>query len=71
MKSKIGLRAARGTSRNGLYHYGDIVVAVDGKSDYMSEGDLIAHFFGKKPGDKVKLTILRDGERVEVEAAVR
>jgi S1-C subfamily serine protease len=46
---------------------GDVIVAVDGKSDRLSESDLIAYGVQtRKPGDALALTVLRKGERKEL-----
>lgn len=68
----VALRAARGVSRStGAIRRGDVVVAVDGSQDYRNEGGLIAYFVQKKDlGDEVTLTLLRDGERLDVEILV-
>ena len=43
---------------------GDIVVAFDGKTDRMTESQLLAHALQRKrPGDPIVLSVLRDGER--------
>lgn len=68
----VALKAARGVSRDvGVIRRGDIIVAVNGKSDYMSEGDLIAFFAQEtKRGDEVAMTVIREGERIEVKVPV-
>ena len=45
---------------------GDLIVAVDGKP-VIVYGDLISYIFtNKSPGDQIILTIIRDGEKMEV-----
>jgi len=44
---------------------GDVIVAVDGK-DMTTMENLVALVAGKEPGDKLTLTILRDGEQSDV-----
>ena len=44
---------------------GDIITAVDGVK-VTAVGDIISHFATKQPGDSVTLTILRDGDTIEV-----
>jgi serine protease Do len=48
---------------------GDMLVAVDGRKELLAnEGVFLAYLVQKKkPGDTVKLTVLRDGQRQEVE----
>lgn len=68
-RDALALRAARGVSRNarGPIRRGDVIVAVDGRREAMSEIDLLAYFAQQKqPGDVVQLTVLRDGQRVDV-----
>jgi hypothetical protein len=46
---------------------GDVIVAVDGKTDAMTEGDFLAYLrLTHGPGESVKLTILRGAARSEV-----
>ena len=46
---------------------GDVLVSFDGKSDFTREADLIAYAVtARKPGEKVKVELLRDGKRFEV-----
>lgn len=47
----------------------DILVAVDGKT-VGSADDLLKALEGKKPGDRVELTVLRESERVKLEATL-
>lgn len=54
------------TSINGLYSGGDIIVAVDGQP-VLVYGDVISYIFlHKSPGEKIVLTIIRNGEQKEV-----
>jgi S1-C subfamily serine protease len=48
---------------------GDIITEVDGKSITSNE-DLTAAIAGRKPGDKVKITFLRDGKTKTVEVTL-
>lgn len=66
---KAGLRGGDGTVRFQFGSFstgGDVILAVDGK-DVVLPDDLARHVSGKQPGDVVKLEILRDGERQNVE----
>jgi hypothetical protein len=46
---------------------GDVIVAVDGKDDPLTESDLIAHALrARRPGETLALTYLRDGRRTTV-----
>jgi len=50
----------------------DVVIAFDGRSDLRRETDLIAHALEKrKPGDKVAVTVLRDGKKVSLTLPVQ
>lgn len=54
-------------AKNAGFLQDDIVVAVDGLSDAMSEGAVIGHLLTKRRiGDAVKWSILRGGERREI-----
>jgi 2-alkenal reductase len=54
------------TSINGLFSGGDIIVAVDGQP-VLVYGDVISYIFlHKSPGEKIVLTIIRNGEQKEV-----
>ena len=68
----IALKAARGASRDsGDIRRDDVIVAVDGKTKYMSEGDLMAYIAqDKKRGDEIQFSVLRDGARVEVKQVI-
>jgi S1-C subfamily serine protease len=73
---RAGIRAGSITAQledgSSIQLGGDIVRAVDGKAVRTSD-DLAATISAKKPGSKVKLDILRDGDErtVEVELAER
>lgn len=48
---------------------GDIITAVDG-TKVASVEDMIVHFNSRQPGDSVTLTVLRDGETIEVDVTL-
>lgn len=48
---------------------GDVIVAVDGQK-LVGESDLARFIALKNPGDKIKLTIIRDGEEREVDVTL-
>jgi hypothetical protein len=51
---------------------GDIIVEFDERTGRMSETDLLAHVLAKKkPGDRMSVTLLRRGQRIELELPVR
>jgi hypothetical protein len=65
VKGMEGKRTA-GPSKAGL-RVGDVIVAVDGKTAAMTESQFLAHVRLKHPpGDRVKLTVLRRKERLEL-----
>lgn len=44
---------------------GDVLLLIDGKSDYQSEADILARMVNaKQPGDRVEFAVLRDGKRM-------
>ncbi len=48
---------------------GDVIVAVDGKVDSMTESEFITYLrLAHPPGDTIRFTVLRDGRREEIEA---
>jgi serine protease Do len=54
------------------FKQGDVVVAFDGKSTPMSETDLLAVAVQKRmPGEKVPVTVLRGGKRIEMQLALQ
>ena len=69
----IALKAARGVSRtsNTPIKREDVVVAVDGKDRYMSEGDLISYILQQKSGSNVTVKVIRDGKRIDVQVPVK
>lgn len=51
-----------------LFRKGDIIVAVDGRDEEMTPRELLAYVLqDKRPTETVALTLLRDGERLEVQ----
>lgn len=72
-RTVVALKAARGASRSsGLIRRDDVIVAIDGKDRYMSEGDLLAYIAQEKMrGDEVAFTLLRGGEKVDVTMPVK
>ncbi len=66
---KAGLKASPLSEDNSLLPGGDVITAVD---DLEVDGveDMIAYFNGKVPGDTVLLTIVRDGETLQIEATL-
>ena len=64
-------RIPRGAAVRGV-RKGDVIVAVDGKRDFMNLGAFTAYVYRQKsPGDTVELTLLRGEEERRVEIPVR
>ena len=63
-----GLRPARIGPDGGVVP-GDVIVALDGKP-VKSVGQLLAHIDERRAGDRVRLTVLRDGKRAEVDVTL-
>jgi 2-alkenal reductase len=62
-----GLRGGtKSTNIQGLYSGGDLIIAVDGRPVQVY-GDVISYIFlNKSPGDKIVLTVIRNGTQQEV-----
>lgn len=67
--ARAGLRGARLGARNSIIP-GDVIVAIDGK-EVDSVARLTAHLDDYKPGDVVRLTVWRDGKKIEVTATLQ
>ena len=66
--ARAGLRGVRVGPRNTLIP-GDVIVAIDGR-EVDSVARLTAQLDDYQPEDKVRLTIWREGERLEIETAL-
>lgn len=66
---RSGLRGIRIGPRDSIIP-GDVIVAVDGK-EVGNTSQLIARLDDYKPGDVVKLTVWREGKRIEIATAVQ
>jgi serine protease Do len=54
-------------AKNAGVNKGDIIIALDGRSDSLRETDFIAHsLLEKRPGDRLDLTVLRGGEKKDL-----
>jgi len=70
--AKAGLRGGNGTIRFQAAEYetgGDVIVEVDGQ-EVTQPDSLIKVIDEKVPGEKVKVTILRDGKRQDIEVTL-
>jgi hypothetical protein len=55
------------TAKNAGVRKGDVIIAVDGKTEPLRETDLIGYALqSKKPGDQLRLTVIRGGEKKEL-----
>ena len=68
----VGQYGEHAVARNAGVQPGDIIVSYDGLKDDERESDLLAYAMQRKsPGDKVSLTLLRDGRRKTVTIQLR
>ncbi len=68
----VGQYGEHATAKRAGFRKGDIIVAVDGITRHMTEGDLIALAVQKKkPGGRLTFTVRRGDERRELSFAVR
>lgn len=52
-------------AKNAGLRKNDVIIAVDGKTNYGSESELMATIVNsKQPGDSLEVTALRDGKRM-------
>lgn len=66
---KVGGVFKRSPAEKAGLRAGDVVIEINGAA-VKKNADLMDSIHGKKPGDRVKLLILRDGVRMEVEAVL-
>jgi hypothetical protein len=63
----VGQFGPHAAAKQAGFQTGDILVNVNGKSAHLSESDLMATLAKeKRPGDKVPVTVLRDGTKIEL-----
>lgn len=63
----VGEYGAHAAAKNAGFRKDDVIVSFDGKTDLLRETDLFAHALrAKKPGDKVAVTLVRDGKKIEL-----
>ena len=64
----VGQYGMHGAAKKAGFQKDDVIVEVDGLSKPMGESELIDHLLEKRfPGEKVKVVVLRDGRRRELE----
>jgi serine protease Do len=63
----VGQYGLHATARNAGFQKGDIIVAVDGRKDLHTEADVLRYGVQeKKAGDRVAISVLREGKRREI-----
>ncbi|HXG12283.1 MAG TPA: Trx7/PDZ domain-containing (seleno)protein [Gemmataceae bacterium] len=63
----VGQYGPHAAARNAGFRPGDIVVSFDDRTDFRREADLLAYALTRrKPGEKVAVTVLRDGQRINL-----
>ena len=63
----VGEYGAHAVAKKAGFQKGDVVVAVDGRKDALTESGLLAWLAEKtKPGDRVPVTVLRGGKRIDL-----
>jgi hypothetical protein len=63
----IGQFGPHAAAKNAGFRQGDIVVSFDERTDLRRETDLLAHAVNqRKPGDRVAVTVLRDGNKINL-----
>lgn len=68
----VGQYGEHATAKKAGFRKGDVLVAFDGRTDRMRETDLLAHAVtARRPGDRVPVTVLRGGKRVELRLPLR
>ena len=70
-QATLGAQALPADSARGV-RVGDVIVAVDGRTEPQHESELLAYGVQKKaPGDKLTLTVLRGGEKTDITFALK
>jgi len=62
----VGQYGPHAAAQNAGFKKDDIVISFDGRSDLMREADLIAHALTRRPGERVNVTLLRDGKKLNL-----
>ena len=68
----VGEYGAHAAAKNAGFRKGDVLVEIDGKSDHLTESQLMTRFAGsKRPGDRVPVVVLREGQRLPLELPIQ
>ena len=63
----VGQFGPYATAKTAGVKVGDVIASYDGKGDWKREADVLAYgVTARRPGDKVPLTVVRDGQKVEL-----
>ncbi len=63
----VGQFGPHAAAKNAGFKQGDVIVSFDGQTNLNRETDLLAYALtSRKPGDRVPVTALRDGKRLEL-----
>jgi hypothetical protein len=58
----VGEYGAHAVAKQAGFQKGDVIVAVNGKRDRLSESQFLAHTLAVRPGTRITATVLRDGK---------
>jgi hypothetical protein len=68
----VGEYGAHAAAKNAGFRKGDVLVEIDGKSDLLTESQLMARFANeKRPGDRVPVVVLREGKQLPLELPIQ
>ncbi len=63
----VGQYGKNAAAKNAGFQKEDVILELDGKSDRLTEGEMIGHLLQRhQPGEKVKAVVLRGEQRVEL-----
>ena len=63
----VGLYGKHAAAKNAGFKKDDVILVLDGQSQRMTEGELLGYLLQKHvPGEKVKATVLRGSDKVEL-----
>jgi predicted metalloprotease with PDZ domain len=68
----VGQYGEHAAAKNAGFVKGDVIVAVDGRTDVVTETQWLTWLVNaKKPGDKIAVTMLRDGKKSELSLPIQ